>query len=150
MTEVDRVKPVCLAGPPEEIDTDMSAPIPINANRRKDLSPGFAGAIVLMEGEEKTEFHLLLNSLYDAFFPVGPDEQILFEKMVLSQWQSLQAGRLQKLALLPRDLTLLIRGQQAADQAYDKAQTALLSAQEQRQKSRIGFVPQSPITQSPD
>jgi hypothetical protein len=156
----------------KEISTHMATQAQIEANRRNAekstgpqsaegkakssrnrLSHGFNSTVVLMENENKTEFNLLYTDLANHFQPLGPDEEILLEKMVNGQWQSLRACRLQILALnasptdsgyMPKDLGLLIRYQQSADRNYYKARTELLKAQKERPNCEIGFEPQTP------
>jgi hypothetical protein len=112
------------------------------------VSHGFTGSILMVKDlEERKEFDALLADLTREFQPATPHEQILVEKMVFNQWNSLRAIRLQSIHLtvsvprgyISKDLGLLIRYQTAADRAYHKAHAELLKAQEERRKSGIGF-----------
>jgi hypothetical protein len=112
------------------------------------VSHGFTSSILMVKDlEDREEFDGLLADLTREFQPATPHEQILVEKMVFNQWNSLRAIRLQSLHLtvsLPRgfiskELGLLIRYQTTADRAYHKAHAELLMAQKERKKSGIGF-----------
>src|SRR5689334_1941305 len=90
------------------------------------LSHGFCSAIHFAPGETREEFNLLLNDLRAELQPATPLEQILVEKMVLNQWNSLRAVRYQSQALdenlvngyLPASLPLLIRYHRSSDQGF--------------------------------
>jgi hypothetical protein len=112
------------------------------------VSHGFTGSILMVKDlEDRKEFDALLADLTREFQPATPHEQILVEKMVFNQWNSLRAVRLQSIHLsvsvprgyLSKDLGLLIRYQTTADRAYHKAHAELLMAQKERKKSEIGF-----------
>jgi hypothetical protein len=112
-------------------------------------SHGFTASALFLEHEDREAFAALLSDLVGEFQPATPTEQILVEKMVLSQWNSLRAIRLQTLELgccfrgIPKDLGLLIRYQTASDRAFHKAHAELLKAQKERKNSEIGSV--SPV-----
>jgi len=116
------------------------------------VSHGFNSATLFLGGENREEFEALLSDLTAEFHPATPSEQILVEKMVHNQWNSLRAVRFQSALLnasvsegyVHPDLGLLIRYQTAADRAYHKAHGELLKAQKERLKSEIGFESQTP------
>jgi len=128
---------------------------------RNRLSHGFAGSMLLITGEEREQFNLLLADLHHEFQPATASEQILLERMAQNQWLSLRACRLQSVVLtvpadtgrLHPDLGLLIRYQQSSDRGFYKARTELINAQKERKKSEIGFEPQNagqPVAESPN
>ena len=121
------------------------------------VSHGFNSATLFIGGENREEFDALLADLTTEFHPATPNEQILVEKMVHNQSNSLRALRFQSAVLhasvpagyIHPDLGLLIRYQTAADRAYHKAHAELLKAQNERLKSEIGF--ESPtVSPEPD
>jgi len=116
------------------------------------VSHGFNSAALFIAGENREEFDALLADLTNEFQPATPSEQILVEKMVHNQWNSLRAIRFQSVLLdasvphgyIHPDLGLLIRYQAAADRAYHKAHAELLKARKERLNSEIGFESQTP------
>ena len=115
------------------------------------VSHGFNSATLFIGGENREEFDALLADLTTEFHPATPNEQILVEKMVHNQWNSLRALRLQSVVLqasvpagyIHPNLGLLLRYQTSADRAYHKAHTELLKVQNERLKSEIGFESQT-------
>jgi len=122
------------------------------------VSHGFNSATLFLGGENREEFDALLSDLTTEFHPATPSEQILVEKMVQNQWNSLRALRFQSALLnasvsegyVHPDLGLLIRYQTAADRAYHKAHGELLKAQKERLKSEIGFEPKTAALEPDD
>jgi len=118
------------------------------------VSHGFNSAALFIAGENREEFDALLADLTNEFQPATPSEQILVEKMVHNQWNSLRAIRFQSVLLdasvphgyIHPDLGLLIRYQTSADRAYHKAHAELLKARKERLNSEIGFESQNPAT----
>ena len=116
------------------------------------VSHGFNSAALFIAGENREEFDALLADLTNEFQPDTPNEQILVEKMVHNQWNSLRAIRFQSVLLdasvphgyIHPDLGLLIRYQTSADRAYHKAHAELLKARKERLNSEIGFESQTP------
>jgi hypothetical protein len=116
------------------------------------VSHGFNSAALFIAGENREEFDALLADLTNEFQPATPSEQILVEKMVHNQWNSLRAIRFQSVLLdasvphgyMHPDLGLLIRYQASADRAYHKAHAELLKARKERLNSEIGFESQTP------
>ena len=118
------------------------------------LSHGLASSATIVPGEDPAEFKALLYDLSSEHQPITPTEQILVEKMAISQWLSLRAFRLQGEAFLdlqlmgdsfgvPKDLGLLIRYHTSAERAFHKAHNELLKAKKQRPNEEIGFEPQN-------
>src|SRR5271165_2397169 len=114
------------------------------------LSHGLASSATIVPGEDPEEFKALLTDLAGEYDPATATEQILVEKMALSQWLSLRAFRLQGEAFLneqlmgdsfaiPKTLGLLIRYQTSAERTFHRAHNELVKAQKERKKSEIGF-----------
>ncbi|HEY3841269.1 MAG TPA: hypothetical protein VGL72_32080 [Bryobacteraceae bacterium] len=116
------------------------------------ISHGFAGGVHFLRDEDPNEFYALQDDLVREYQPATHTEQILIEKMVLNQWLSLRATRLQGITLssrepwnpIPNELGLLIRYQTAADRAFHKAHAELLKIQKERKNLEIGFVSENP------
>jgi len=123
------------------------------------LSHGFASNTAqLIDGEDPEEFKALLADLMTEYLPATPTEQILVERMAQNQWLSGRAFRLQcdvltmrihRKVTIPHDLGLFLRYQTTADRAFHKAHTELVKTQKQREKSEIGFEPQT-VAQPPE
>jgi hypothetical protein len=105
-----------------------------------------------MDGENHEDFRALHGQLTAKHQPATPTEQILVERMVMNQWLTLRAVRLQNrsvnLAKLQKEeftpgLPLFIRYQHTAERAFDRAHNELLKAQKERTNSAIGFEPQN-------
>src|SRR5580692_12581870 len=62
---------------------------------RNHLSNGFSSNATLIPGEDPEEFKALMVALALEHEPVTETEQILVEKMVVSQWLGMRAFRLQ-------------------------------------------------------
>ena len=121
---------------------------------RNNFSHGFRSAIVFVNDENREEFNGLVADLHGEYQPATHTEQMLLEKMILHQWNSLRAYRLQSLALksslegsdcLPPDLSLLMRYHQSSDRYFYKARHELLTTQKERKKSEIGSERQDPV-----
>src|SRR5271165_2611014 len=114
------------------------------------LSHGLASNATIVPGEDPEEFKALLTDLAGEYDPATATEQILVEKMALSQWLSLRAFRLQGEAFLdltlqgdsfgiPKSLGVLIRYQTTAERTFHTAHNELVKTQKERKKSEIGF-----------
>jgi hypothetical protein len=121
---------------------------------RNRFSHGFRSSVVFLLDEEREEFNGLVADLHGEYQPATPSEQILLEKMIHHQWNSLRAVRLQSMSLqvsiskhdcLPTDFALLLRYHQSSDRYFFKARTELLTAQKERKKSEIGSERQEPV-----
>jgi hypothetical protein len=120
---------------------------------RNRVSAGFNTTVsYFLDHEKKEDFLQLLEDFTNQYQPANPTEQVLVERMVHNQWNTLRAIRLQSQILfsrfpssepLPHDFNLFIRYQTAAERAFDRAHTELIKAQKEREKSEIGFVSQT-------
>jgi hypothetical protein len=134
------------AGPTTEAGKARSA--------RNHFTHGFRSSVLFILDEEREEFNGLVAELHAEYQPVTYSEQMLLEKMVHHQWNSLRAMRLQSMALqasiqehdgLPGQFALLIRYHQSSDRCFFKARHELLTAQKERKKSEIGSERQEPV-----
>jgi hypothetical protein len=134
------------AGPTTEAGKARSA--------RNNFTHGFRSSCVFVNDENRDEFNGLVADLHGEYLPVTHTEQMLLEKMILHQWNSLRAYRLESQALkfslegsdsLPPELSLLIRYHQSSDRYFYKARHELLTTQKERKKSEIGSERQEPV-----
>ena len=125
---------------------------------RNNFTHGFRSACVFVNDEDRGEFNGLVADLHGEYQPATHTEQMLLEKMVLHQWNSLRAYRLESIALkfslehvdsIPSELGLLIRYHQSSDRCFYKARHELLTAQKERIKSEIGSERQEPADPPP-
>jgi hypothetical protein len=121
---------------------------------RNNFSHGFRSAVVFVPHEDREEFNGLVADLHGEYQPATHTEQMLLEKMILHQWNSLRAFRLQSMSLkfaleqddsITPDLALLMRYHQSSDRCFYKARHELLTAQKERKKSEIGSERQDPV-----
>src|ERR1700722_6504255 len=98
---------------------------------RNHLSNGLSSNATLIPGEDPEAFKALMVALALEYEPVTETEQILVEKMAVSQWLSLRAFRLQSEAFvnemlqgnsyaIPKGLGLLIRYKTTPDTPFTK------------------------------
>jgi hypothetical protein len=66
---------------------------------RNATTHGLLAASVVLDGESKTRFYSLLNSLIDELKPVGPCEYALVESMAVARWRQMRLWGFQKAAL---------------------------------------------------
>jgi hypothetical protein len=117
---------------------------------RNRVSAGFNTTVTyFLDHEKKEDFLQLLDDFTNQYQPANPTEQVLVERMVHNQWNTLRAIRLQNEILFSRfpfrdpispNFALLLRYQTTAERAFDKAHTELVKARKEREKSEIGFV----------
>jgi len=115
-----------------------------NASSQNAVRNGFNGRFAVLEWEDASAFHQLLEDLRQEHQPAATTEKILVDRMAQHLWLSQRAQHLQDQYIEndEKRFSLYMRYQTTNDRAFHKCLSDLLKLRAEKRKIEIGFVSQ--------
>jgi hypothetical protein len=121
------------------------------ASSRNSLKHGLASPQLIIPGENRADFDMLLADLLAEHQPACPTEELLVHQIAQSWWLTQRALRFQNECFAAEDvdekrLSLFLRYQTTHERAFHKALNTLMLMKKDR---ALGFVSQNPASDPP-